>query len=81
MGQGVNQMSKFMLRYEVNKDHSILHAINFLVTCGIMSFEDARPMSQAFHIRGEDVVVDIPVPLVSRFMNALEAVHFRYEKL
>ena len=81
MGQGVNQMSKFMLRYEVNKDRSILHAINFLVACGIMSFEDARPMSRAFHIRGQDVVVDIPDALESRFMAAMDAVNFRYEKL
>ena len=74
-------MSKFMLRYEVNKDCSILHVINFLVTCGIMSFEEARPMSRAFHIRGEDVMVDIPDVVASRFMAAMDAVCLRYESL
>ncbi len=74
-------MSKFMLRYDANKDRSILHSINFLVACGILSFEDARPMSQAFHIRGEDVVLDIPDALEPRFMAAMDAVNFRYEKL
>ena len=74
-------MSKFMLRREVNKDRSLLHAINFLIACGIMSYEDSRPMFYAFHGRGEDVVVDIPDAFGPRFMDALDAVHFRYEKL
>ena len=81
MGQGVNQMSKFMLRREVNKENSILHAINFLIACKTKSLEDSRPMILAFHSRGEDVVVDIPDALERRFMDAMDAVDFRYEKL
>jgi hypothetical protein len=74
-------MSKFILRRDVNKDRSFLHVINFLTACQIMSLEDARPMFRAFHSRGEDVVVGVPDALDSRFMDALDFVDFRYEKL
>jgi hypothetical protein len=74
-------MSKFMLRRDINKNRSLLHVINFLIACGIRSLEDSRPMFRAFHLRGEDVVVDIPDALESRFMAALDVVSFRYEKL
>ncbi len=74
-------MSKFMLWREVNKDRSFTHVVNFLTGCQIMSFEDARPMFMAFHLRGEDVVVDVPDSLDSRLADALNAVNFEYEKV
>jgi hypothetical protein len=74
-------MSKFMLRREVNKDNSLCHVINFLIACEIRSLEELHPMFLAFHSRGEDVVVDIPDVLERRFMDAMDAVDFRYEKL
>jgi hypothetical protein len=70
-----------MIRHEVNKDRSLLHVNNFLIACEIMSLEETRPMFRAFHSRGEDIVVDIPDELDSRFMEALDAVIIRYEKL
>ncbi len=74
-------MSKFMLRRDVNKDCSFVHVVNFLTGCQVMLLEDARPMFNAFHLKGEDVVVDMPDELDSRFMEALDAVNFQYEKL
>ena len=74
-------MSRFMLRRGVNKDVSLLHVINFLIACQVMSLEDSRPMFRAFHLRGEDVVVDIPDELDSRFRDTLDSVNFRYEEI
>jgi hypothetical protein len=74
-------MSKFMLRREVNKDRSFTHVVNFLTGSQIMSLGDASPMFKAFHLRGEDVVVDIPDALDSKFMAALGAVNFEFEKI
>ena len=74
-------MSKFMLRREINKDRTFVHVINFLTATQIMSLEDSRPMFRAFHSRGEDVLVDIPDDLDSRFGEAMDIVNFHYEKL
>lgn len=74
-------MSKFMLRRDVNKDRSFAHVVNFLTACQIMSLEDARPLFKAFHLQGEDIVVDIPDALDPRFNDALNAVNFQYEKI
>ncbi len=72
-------MSQFMLRREANKDCSFTHVVNFLVAYNIASFEDTLPMFKAFHLRGEDVEVDIPDALDPEFTNALKAVNFQYE--
>ena len=72
-------MSKFMLRRDGNENSSFCHVINFLTACQIMSYEDSIPMFRAFHSRGEDVVVDIPDELDSRFREAMNAVKIRYE--
>ena len=74
-------MSKFMLRRDVNKDRSFAHIVNFLTACQIMSLEDARPLFRAFHLEGEDVVVNIPDALDSRFSHALNAINFQHEKI
>ena len=74
-------MSKFMLRRDVNKERSFCSIVNFLTACQIKSIEDCLPMFRAFHSRGEDVVVDIPDELDSRFREALAAVDFQYEEI
>src|ERR1019366_228494 len=52
--------------------------VYFLTACQIMSLQDATPMFRAFHLRGEDVVVDILDELGSRFREAMDAVKIRY---
>ena len=74
-------MSRFMFRRGENKDASLLHVLNFLISCEVMSFENSRPLFRAFHLNGEDVVVDIPNELDCRFRTMLDTVKFRYEKI
>jgi hypothetical protein len=74
-------VSKFMLRRDANMDRSFLHVVNFLTACQIMSLEDARPLVRAFHLEGEDVVVDIPDALDSRFSDALKVANFQHKKI
>jgi hypothetical protein len=73
-------MSQFMLRREVNNGRSFAHVVNFIRAYDIMPYADVRSMFEAFHLKGEDVMVVIPDALDADFMNALEAVNIRYEK-
>lgn len=74
-------MSKFMLRRDANKSVSLLHVVNFLVANQVVSLEDSRTMIRAFHLKGEDVAVEIPDELDSRFGDTLDCVEFKYERI
>jgi hypothetical protein len=74
-------MSRYVLRWSINKDNSILHVVNFLVALQIKSFDECQVMVRAFHLRGEDVILDIPDEMVLGFRDMLEAVKFRYETI
>ena len=54
-------MSRFMLRREDNSDCSFTHVVNFLTAHNIAAFADTTLMFKAFHLKGEDVVVDIQI--------------------
>lgn len=74
-------MSRFMLRWGVNKDASILHITNFLISYQVMPLEESRPMVRAFHLKGEDVLVEIPDDLDTRFRDTLDSLKFQYEEI
>jgi hypothetical protein len=75
-------MPRFIMRYEENKDRSILHLGNFLLATQLMSsIEEVLPLVHCFIRRGEDVVVEIPDALKIRFLEAMEAVSLKCEEI
>lgn len=46
-----------------------------------MSFEESIPLFKAFHLRDEDVSVDIPDRLDCSFKEAMDAVAFHWEEI
>lgn len=74
-------MSRFLLRRSTNENKSFCHVVNFLTACELMSLEESIPLFNAFHLRGEDVSVDIPDRLYVSFKEAMDAVGFQWEEI
>jgi hypothetical protein len=72
-------MSTFIIRYSPNSNASILHATKFLISQNIISLVESQPFVRAFHLRGEDVVVEVPDELNEKFKKALDSAKLQYE--
>lgn len=74
-------MSKFLIRREENKNMSILHIVNFLTASQVSTIGELAPMVKDFHVRGVDVVIEIPDELDQRFGDVMVSLRYKIHQV